>query len=148
MSAKVTAPLLLVTLIFPAFGGWLEDRLRSAPVLGIGRFVVPSEAGIDDLLRDGQPRLEGEVDEYLRDPGAFLAAREHAGLLDRLGSLRDRLLGLFRDGGGGVRRCLVWGSITAARTARRSRPRSRQTAYRHPPRHRDRVGWCTTPLRG
>jgi hypothetical protein len=103
MSAKVTAPLLLVTLVFPAFGGWLEERLRSAPVLGIGRFVVPSEAGIDELLRDGQPRLEAEVDEYLRDPRAFLAARERAGLLDRLGSLRDRLPGLSRDDGGSVR---------------------------------------------
>jgi hypothetical protein len=99
LSAKVTAPLLLVTLIFPAFGGWLEGLLRSAPVMGIGRFVVPSEARIDDLLRDGQPRLEAQVDEYLRDPGAFLAARERAGLLDRLGSLRDRLPALFRNGG-------------------------------------------------
>src|SRR4051812_6195258 len=70
--------------------------------MGIGRFVLPSEARIDDLLRDGQPRLEAEVDEYLRDPGAFLAARERAGLLDRLGSLRDRLPGLFGDGGGTV----------------------------------------------
>ena len=98
MSAKLTAPFLLVTLIFPAFGGWLEDRLRSAPVMGIGRFVVPSEAKVDDLLRDGQPRLEAEVDEYLRDPRAFLAARERASLLDRLGPIRDRLPGLFGDG--------------------------------------------------
>jgi hypothetical protein len=102
MSAKVTAPLLLVTLVFPALGGWLEDRLRSAPVMGIGRFVVPSEARIDELLRDGLSRLEAEVDEYLRDPGAFLAARERVGLLDRLGSLRERLPGLFRDGDGGA----------------------------------------------
>jgi uncharacterized membrane protein YkvA (DUF1232 family) len=98
MSAKLTAPFLLVTLVFPAFGGWLEDRLRSAPVMGIGRFVVPSEAKIDDLLRDGQPRLEAEVDEYLRDPRAFLAARERASLLDRLGPIRDRLPGLFGNG--------------------------------------------------
>jgi hypothetical protein len=98
MSAKLTAPFLLVTLIFPAFGGWLEDRLRSAPVMGIGRFVVPSEARIDELLRDGQPRLEAEVNEYLRDPRAFLAARERASLLDRLGALRDRLPSLFGDG--------------------------------------------------
>jgi hypothetical protein len=97
MSAKLTAPLLLVTLIFPAFGGWLEGLLRSAPVMGIGRFMVPSEARIDDLLRDGQPRLEAEVAEYLRDPGAFLAARERGSLLGRLGSLRDRLPDLFRD---------------------------------------------------
>jgi hypothetical protein len=98
MSAKVSAPLLLITLVFPAFGGWLEGLLRSAPVMGIGRFVVPSEARIDELLRDGQPRLEAQVDEYLRDPGAFLAARERAGLFDRLGALRHRLPGLFGDG--------------------------------------------------
>lgn len=98
MSAKLTAPFLLVTLIFPAFRGWLEARLRGAPVMGIGRFVFPSEARIDELLRDGQPRLEAEVAEYLRDPAAFLAARERASLLDRLGLLRDRLPGLFRDG--------------------------------------------------
>jgi hypothetical protein len=98
LSAKLTAPFLLVTLIFPAFGGWLEDRLRSAPVMGIGRFVIPGEARIDELLRDGQPRLEAEVDEYLRDPQAFLAARERASLLDRLGPIRDRLRTFFGDG--------------------------------------------------
>jgi hypothetical protein len=98
LSAKITAPFLLVTLVFPAFRGWLEARLRGAPVMGVGRFVVPSEARIDQLLRDGQPRLEAEVAEYLRDPAAFLVARERAGLLDRLGPLRDRLPGLFRDG--------------------------------------------------
>ena len=98
MSAKLTAPFLLVALIFPAFGGWLEQRLRGAPVMGIGRFVVPTEAKIDDLLRDGQPRLEAEVEAYLRDPRAFLAARERVGLLDRLVPIRDRLPGLRGDG--------------------------------------------------
>jgi hypothetical protein len=98
MSAKLTAPVMLVALIFPALGGWIEARLRGAPVMGIGRFVMPSEARIDELLREGQPRLEAEVDTYLRDPRAFLAARERASLLARLGSLRDRLPALFGHG--------------------------------------------------
>jgi hypothetical protein len=97
MSAKLTAPFLLVVLIFPAFGGWLENRLRGAPVMGLGRYVMPSEERIDDLLRDGQPRLEAEVDEYLRDPEEFLAARERTSLANRLSPFRGRLPDLFGD---------------------------------------------------
>jgi hypothetical protein len=97
MSAKLTAPFMLVALIFPAFGGWLESRLRGAPLMGIGRFMLPGEATIDDLLRDGQPRLEMEVSEYLRDPRAFLASRERATLMRHLATLRDRLPALFGD---------------------------------------------------
>jgi hypothetical protein len=96
MSAKLTAPFLLVALIFPAFGGWLEQRLRGAPVMRIGRFVMPGEEAIDELLRDGQPRLETEVDEYLRDPKAFLTTRERASLLSRVSLIRDRMPALFR----------------------------------------------------
>jgi hypothetical protein len=97
MSAKLTAPFMLVALIFPAFGGWLEGRLRGAPLMGIGRFMLPGEATIDDLLRDGQPRLEMEVSEYLRDPRAFLASRERATLMRHLATLRERLPALFGD---------------------------------------------------
>jgi hypothetical protein len=97
MSAKLTAPVMLVALIVPAFGGWLEARLRGAPVMGIGRFAVPSEARLDELLRDGQPRLEADVDAYLRDPRAFLATRERASLSNRLASIRARLPALFGD---------------------------------------------------
>jgi hypothetical protein len=97
MSAKLTAPFLLVVLIFPAFGGWLESRLRSAPVMGLGRYVMPNEEKINELLRDGQPRLEAEVDEYLHDPEEFLAARERASLVNRLSPFRGHLPGLFGD---------------------------------------------------
>jgi len=97
MSAKLTAPFLLVTLLFPAFGGWLEQRLRGAPVMGIGRYMVPGEEKLDDLLREGLPRLESEVAEYLRDPRAFLATRERPGLMSRLSSLRNQIPALFDE---------------------------------------------------
>jgi hypothetical protein len=56
---------------------------------------VPSESKLDELLRDGQPRLEAEVDAYLRDPRAFLATRERARLVNTLGAIRARLPALF-----------------------------------------------------
>lgn len=95
MSAKLTAPFMLVALIFPAFGGWLEGRLRGAPVMGIGRFVLPGDERLDAVLRDGQPRLEAEVDAYLRDPRAFLDARARSTLFQRLVPFQDRLPAFF-----------------------------------------------------
>jgi hypothetical protein len=98
VSAKLTAPFMLVALIFPAFGGWLEGRLRGAPVMGIGRFVMPSDERLDEVLRDGQPRLEAEVDAYLRDPRAFLDTRARSTLFQRLVPFRHRLPAFFGRG--------------------------------------------------
>jgi hypothetical protein len=98
ISHQLTAPFMLVALMFPAFGGWLEDRLRDAPVLGVGRFVMPNEERLDEFLRDGLPKLEAEVESYLRDPKAFLQTRERATLTNRLNALHSSLPALFGRG--------------------------------------------------
>ncbi len=98
LSPAVTLPYMLICVVFPFLAEPAEQLLRDAPILGVGRFMLPGSQRMADNWAGQKDEFVARIRSYLSDPAVFLAAQEERGAGKRMARLWARLWPADRAG--------------------------------------------------
>ena len=91
VSPAITLPYMLICVVFPFLAEPAEQLLRDAPLLGVGRFMLPGPQRMADNWTGQKEQFVEQIRAYLSDPAVFMAAQEDSRLSNRMGRLWARL---------------------------------------------------------